>query len=66
MSEIAIGVAIISLLFNFVSYFLGKKNERNKTKKENRRELILDYYPPLAENLRLSLPKIANRFIQGY
>ena len=66
MSEVTTAVTIIGYLLNFVSYFLGVSNERKKTKKENRRELILKYYPLLAEDLRLSLPDITYRFIQGY
>jgi len=66
MAEIAIGLAIFGWVLNIASYFFGVRNERNKTKKENRRELILSYYPSLAENLRLSLPDIAYRYTQGH
>ncbi len=40
--------------------------EIEELKKGRRRELIGKYYPPLAENLRLSLSNIAYNYIQGY
>ena len=40
--------------------------EIEELKKGRRRELIEKYYPPLAENLRLSLPDMAYRYVQGF
>jgi uncharacterized protein (DUF2249 family) len=40
--------------------------EIQELKKGQRLELIDKYYPPLTENLRLSIPDVAQRYLQGY
>lgn len=66
MVEPTIDLAFIGLILSVLMFFLGVIFERKKTKKENRRELILEYYPPLAENIRYSLSDISKRYIQRF
>ena len=57
--------AIGGWILNFVTfgggYFLGKRRE----KQQNKREIILEYYPNLIENLRLSVPDSYIQFMEG-
>lgn len=49
-------------IFTFIGgYFLGKRRE----KIQNKREIILEYYPDLIENLRLSVPHSHKQFTEG-
>jgi hypothetical protein len=41
-------------------------DQLNQQKQQRRRELIEKYYPPLAENLRLSLPEASNKYYRGH
>jgi len=43
-----------------------QSQEIEELKQGRRKELIEKYYPPLAENLRLSLQDVTYRYIQGY
>ena len=40
--------------------------EIQELKKGQRMKLIDKYYPPLAANLRLSIPDVTQRYLQGY
>ena len=50
MAEIiTIGIALIGWILNIGSYYYGKRTE----KQQQKRELILEYYPPLVEELKV-------------
>ena len=60
--DLAIVVGILGLLFSVVTYFLGKRSERN----QERGRLVLQYYPDLIKNLRTSIPSSVSSFKTGY